>query len=689
MSISLSRLEITNFRSFEGTHSLDFHSSGLCLIRGTNEDTGSENGSGKSSILLAIGYLTGAAPFSAKDMKSWLNDEHMSVKGTFSTPDGPMIITRGTKKLELEFKGNTTIGKDVEKQIDQIFGIDAAMRSVLTYRPQGEVGFFLSLSDSDKKSFLVKLLGLDMYEALIDKSTDTIKILQSKLNELSGQLTSYQNMYDDCVKNLQSAPDVDEFESKIKDLTARLAVEESNLKSAKSSRDEIHRKRKEELEEFRSRFERSISLVNVNIDKLSKSAIDPADLEDVSSKFNEASKRLDALKATDKASEQSVASECQRLATQARHAQEKIESLEKEKLNSSAMLKDLENGKCYTCQQGYPDSEEKAATIRINMLTFNKEIVDLVLLIASCNRTKPTFTPNPLIEKLKAARDKLYAEKTAKEIDSAAALERSLAPLREEIGRYRTQSAAMSKEIEDKYDSLIGSVNASYDNATQAFLHTDNELSKIKNSYKALQDAYSSSQKRMKSAEETLEKHKTSFVRLSSELNAELDFLDLLKGFIDRIFSDILQQITDEANQMIGSLPNVSHLTLEFRTEKQTLKGTVKQSITPVVLFKGTERPLKSGCSGGMYKSVELAVDWSLFKVISERTGAKLNWLSIDEGFDGLDKNNKEACLEILQKVAGDRLILVVDHSSETKELFSQTINVLYKNERSCIVAEQ
>jgi DNA repair exonuclease SbcCD ATPase subunit len=86
-----------------------------------------------------------------------------------------------------------------------------------------------------------------------------------------------------------------------------------------------------------------------------------------------------------------------------------------------------------------------------------------------------------------------------------------------------------------------------------------------------------------------------------------------------------------------------------------------------------------------MESSIELAVDIAVASVIARRTGASPQWIVLDEAFDGLDSVAKEACLEMLQKHANDKLVMVVSHVSDFREFFANSINIEYKEGKSTV----
>jgi DNA repair exonuclease SbcCD ATPase subunit len=60
--------------------------------------------------------------------------------------------------------------------------------------------------------------------------------------------------------------------------------------------------------------------------------------------------------------------------------------------------------------------------------------------------------------------------------------------------------------------------------------------------------------------------------------------------------------------------------------------------------------------------------------------GKTLAWHILDEPFDGMKYQNKVEALEILKSLSKDKLIIVVDHSSEVSEVFHKVIRVENNN---------
>jgi exonuclease SbcC len=151
------------------------------------------------------------------------------------------------------------------------------------------------------------------------------------------------------------------------------------------------------------------------------------------------------------------------------------------------------------------------------------------------------------------------------------------------------------------------------------------------------------------------------------------------QGYLGSIFDEILDEISEEVNDVISTIPNVNSVSIRFVSESETKSGKIKRSIAPMVTKDGIEAPLRT-LSGGQQSSLELAVDLAIGNVIRRRTGRTPGWLVLDEAFDGMDLPTKETCMELLSRYASERLILIVDHTTEVKEGFDKSIRVTLAN---------
>ena len=180
--ITLKQLSITNFGPFVGKHVVDLPTSGLTLIKGKVEETNDGSGAGKSFALNAVSYLFGGCPYPGTQLQSWFTEETPCAVATIETPQGEITIKRhdGLSITGSQYK-QVLKGKAAEAELDRIFGMDEKSRGIVTYRGQRKPGLFLSMPDAEKKSFLGKLLGLEVYEKIE-------KLAKEKAENLQGQV---------------------------------------------------------------------------------------------------------------------------------------------------------------------------------------------------------------------------------------------------------------------------------------------------------------------------------------------------------------------------------------------------------------------------------------------------------------------------------------------------------------------
>lgn len=648
--ISLKRLTFSGFRSFAGITIVDFPDSGMVLVRGKNLDTAGSSGSGKTTINLAIAYALGFCPFPATTLQSWLTEDPLSVTLELDTPKGRVILTRG-KTLSLKVgdakpvKGSASA---VEKALDELIGLDSMMRGALTYRGQKKPGLFLSKGDTEKKEFLTLLLGLNKFEEAIETAQQNIISLKTKVDQYQGSVVQWEKTYDETPEAIEpTLIGTQILLEKIKELENLTIVQETLLQEEKT-------KYFKQLENFNpdlSELNRASCLLTVCRQK--KCDTVTSDLRKQREQQQQAGvvqREISTLQ--NKISELSLLNN----------------SLHSLKDESASLAKNV----CPTCER-----EWNKALIRLDFV--NLEITKIVEEINKIKQLEPQvvefeeklkvlqlFSPNPDIQKL---------------TDIENSLVQQLVVEQQKLKTSETMYKMESEQVISRISNLIG-------NLTAELLQKKHEVALIEMNNKRAIEIWKQQQETIAKVCSGELKARSLLQDAQADLNAELDFVDLVgrEGFLGAIFDEALSEISQETNRLLAGLPNVSHCTLWFRSESTTQKGTVKKSIVPVITIHGHEAPLNSGASSGMITAIELAVDLAVSSVVSRRTGSYPGWLLLDESFEGLDKVTKECCFELLNRYAGDRLVLIVDHSSELQQMFSQFIDIEYEGGISKIV---
>lgn len=154
-------------------------------------------------------------------------------------------------------------------------------------------------------------------------------------------------------------------------------------------------------------------------------------------------------------------------------------------------------------------------------------------------------------------------------------------------------------------------------------------------------------------------------------------------GFLGTIFDEVLCEIKNRSNDLMGYIPNINTFSLGISSSSVTGTGKVNKKIKVAVYKDGEERSL-GALSGGQMASAELCTDLGVSETIRKRSGSNLGWVCLDEAMDGLDVNTKIAALEVIKSKV-DGLIIVVDHSTEIKDLFDMVIDVEYDGKKSYV----
>lgn len=622
--VSIRSVSLRSFRSFKKSVSIPLPENGLVNVRG-------KSGAGKSSVNLAIAYAFDYCPFPGTQLSSWGEDLTLEIGLELDTSEGLATLIRG-KSPSLTINGETVKGgaKAVAERLKQLCGgLTPDMLEALTFRGQRKPGLFLSKTDAEKKEFLTSLLGINRYEESADATRKIVSELESKLEIANSIFVHAEKQLAEDRAALQN-PDLRPVPS-----TAR---EESALNSAM-----------EALEALKTE-----PLADTKLQRLRAGY----------ASCQERVKRLETVDRERQTARERAIRELQRSIAEDRLCIQRIEALASKLENCKLDIESIRAHKCPTCNQHWNEKSALDQKLR-EQVELEAEVAAKQLVLAIIGEKElelaniAPYTPDPgLVSMRDMAQDMLIAIKEEESRITSASREKILSQ-ESEVARLRLAL----QDVKARADMALAH------NVAQSDIHT-RQVQRM-----------SLSETRMMFAASELES-------LQTRLSSERDYIGLVgnDGFLGCIFDEILAEISDEVNRILAGVPNVSHCTLEFKSEHLTQKGTTKKAIVPIVTIGGYEAPLESGCSGGMASVIELATDLAVGAVISRRTGFTPGWLVLDECFDGLGTRDKEMCLDMLRQYATDRLVLVVDHGSEFKELFRQVITVDIQNGESVVL---
>ena len=643
----LVNLKARGFRSFVDEVDIDFPSNGLILLNG-------QSGSGKSSLALAIAYAFDYSHYPATELASWpwLNPPPMRVQLTLEDETGKRVLICKGDSNYLEIDGKKIKGANqISAELTKFVGMEPERLKAVTYRPQKSAGFFLTQPDSKKKEFLTPIVGLSEVEDAVKAAQESIKLLNAGLPDLE----AYKATWGTAVTNAQEAYNklnsLIGDEGKLRSTVEEIARQEDLIKA--------------KLEALDADYKREEALRPVPDEtKLTRHRADLKECRALISSLEE-EERVKIKEYNDTKIKNT--NNIRRLQDKSKEITRALEMLTEIDLE----IQKLQENICPTCDQTWVNAAERLEFLKsareecVRTADLGPDIHEEYCIAFESNNKLIPPEHNITIDRLKKADTKIQF-----------LIEEEKDAIRSVQGEYTKQVTVKYQElIKESMDSLFTVQNNLTINRK---LLADMEVAKTRLSF---QD---------KAVSEAIEKYKQFSDKVNEtkqKINKEKDFVDMIgrEGFLGTIFDEILDQIAIETNEVLAGIKNTERVVIGFRSESLTQKGTTDKSIVPVVYVCGNEVPLRSGLSGGMMSSTDLAVDLAIGSVISNRVGSFPSWLILDESFEGLDHAPKESCMEILKKYSNDRLILVVDHANEFKGLFDKTISFEFNEGRSII----
>lgn len=695
-NVKLKSLSLTGFRSFVEQATVEFPESGLVLVKGANTDSsGVSSGSGKSSFLLALSYGLGYCPFPATELKSWYGDNEMEV--VIQTGDGA-TITKGSKKTSFEFRDRKVTGAaPTATDIQRYFGMDTELLSALTYRPQKTPGLFLSKTNSEMQEFLTVLLDLGRYEKAIETTQLCVKELEPVKEGLANTLSKQA----DDLAQLQSVLEPTLIATEKLSESVEGLQEVYNEWLLKSSL------QKQIVESIKSEWASRLRIVTAEADKAALSVHvenytePPSEQEEaLEADLVKVRDRVKVIRARNVATNQEIV----RVTADMQHCSTEIlreESLEEKADELKANIGAIEAQTCPTCEQFWLNDKSQMALDSANLTLADVEqalayIPKLRLKLAELgtkkNELEASLTTQEKLDAFAQVEQNIISDlaslRLARKLNRQNWLDQQSKKATEVRSRFLEQQITVNSQFESKFDqedAIFNDMKKKTDDAHLLYVKAQAELDKAIAENKHIERSIERVREDKKKAEQAFEATSQKYKEAFAKLSLERDLLDVLKTFLTAIFDEVLDEIAWNANQMLAQVPNVAHVTVKFKSESTTAKGTVKRSILPLVVIGGEERHMKSALSGGMSTAVELAVDLAVRKVVSARMGSTPGWLILDECFEGLGATEKESVMALLSQAAHDTLILVVDHATEFKEMFNQVIEIEYSNGRSRI----
>ena len=170
--------------------------------------------------------------------------------------------------------------------------------------------------------------------------------------------------------------------------------------------------------------------------------------------------------------------------------------------------------------------------------------------------------------------------------------------------------------------------------------------------------------------------------RLASHQEEQGIYQDLVNAFGRQgiqamLIETMVPRLEEEANLLLGRMTdNRMHVKLETQRERRTGSGEPIETLEIYISDELGSRSYEM-YSGGEAFRVNLALRIALSRVLSQRTGAPLPTLFIDEGFGTQDASGRERILDVISTIEDDfDKIIVITHLDDLKDMFPTRIEV-------------
>jgi DNA repair exonuclease SbcCD ATPase subunit len=676
--IKVKKIRIENLGRFVGSHIIDFESkSNFIQVDAENRNTGGSSGGGKSSIFLALEYVLGLNDVPSTVLQSRLTKSSMSVEAEIDKDGQSFTISRNKSgglsisSSSLNVSGST---KEAEDTLDRILGIPRSLLRPMFHKRQGEGGFFLSKTPKQSHDFLMECLGMNSLEEKISKIESRLKVVEQVLTTKKSELSAQKIALESTEALIQSLapPKCDIDERVLITLMDRINfVKQQKDLSVKEMETKIQSTG--EVPSFSymedSRLTEAIAGSQRNAQILF-------------SKITEASNIASSLSSSIR-SDQNNADLMVRAISGKGDIEKELEEL---KVQITEAMKKI----CPTCKQGLHTDHlsQSVATPLIAKAQKRKAELDA---IAVMEEKLPTVqeaivaNQNALAD-LEKGKLELEAKLTKEKNDLAILTSARDTAKDKAMLEYKAIVDMINqskKKIIDDYTPILNQLEAQLDAYNQAYYKGQANLKSFQESLARYEVQKKTSEAQLGSLKESVSSAGTEVDRLTKEFSVGSASLKFVKSYANQLFQESLVIVADTATKILSRIPNMNTATITFDAYKETKSGALKEEVVAILsLDDEVNVPVKS-MSGGERAAVDLAVDLAVIDMIEARTGNGLDLFVLDEPFDGLDAICRENCLEVLRNHASNRKIVIVDHSTETKQMVQDKILIVREGQTS------
>lgn len=688
------KLTLTNFLSYSTTQTLDFSGFDLAILSGAN-------GVGKSSLLEAITWcLWEQARAGSSDDLIHQGEQSMWVEFIFEHENG---IYRVIRKRDRKTRGGTTtLEFQVAESPPGTPGVDLTMWQSLTegtirqtqekiiktlhlpyeifvnssYLRQGHADEFTVKLPSERKQILAEILGLSIYDQLEEKAKEHRKQAQNRLEIIKLQSEEMAKEMQDRAQIAQNA----QITQAEKDKTLKIIEQLEKNQKKYQDQGKQYELINQQIELERKRYLQIAEQIKSNISDIEQLTADLKQLNILISQSDEIKKNYSQYQSAQKQLE-----DYNHKLAQVAELQQALAGLAQKKATVEQTIDRIKHIKnCPTCLRPMSTTESNRV---IETLKKEFEKVDgpdlnkLKSEISKISYDKQRHESlrkelNTLQRVPEQYQQLLVAENSKKEKEAQfKKIQQQIARDRQEIKKIADQGLKLKTESEK------------LKNAFEKTQEIELKLSQTRIDAQQLEGQLGELRAKLKQIEETenkIKKWQQDIVKLQEEAAIwnELALAFSKKGIQTMIIEQTLPVIEEKANELLKRVTD-GRMTVQFITQKE--KKSASQRTAAEELIETLEIAITDELgtrnyemfSGGEAFRINFGIRIALAKLLAVRSGAKLQFLVVDEGFGSLDTAGRDDIVAAINSIRDDfKKIMVVSHVPELKDAFQTRVEV-------------
>lgn len=730
-------LSLEGYGSYREPQVIDFSSVRLACITG-------RNGAGKSSILDALSWaLLGITRTGDIDQVVSEGMASATVGVVFDHDGDRWRVTRSRTRAR---KTTARLERSVAGQFEAIEGpgvraVDSALARMLRIDPetfastvllaQGDSGRFAEADPARRKKILADILSLDRYSALAKAARDAQRDARRRHDDLqvsAGEIDAKIASADSDSAALAAADQqLASITTQISDARGTVAQLDAQLASQQTAA--------EQLKLLSARLDEAQRTATTRADAASQAVRRAAETVRRAEQavLTTSQRHGDALRARETAGEARAAAdelntkiaatdvELAEVVEAGQSARESVQALTRkiEQLNTTVeeagsriVTLGRTGAECFTC--GSPlTGDQRAALIADLTATVQaaRSAIDATASAAAAAEKKRTAllgrhraltadrttTAAALDHQTRRA---IEADTVAADVDRRAAeFTQAETALADAKTTYETAAAALAPSDEDpQIISLREDIErvrgqlADPDDLTARHTAAVRNVETLDRGWADLLTRAGALRERL-AGYETLRSERAKTLTAAAALANEIsDYGSLAQAFgpdgiPHLVFSSVVSELEVDADELMATLTD-GQFRLELRTTATT-KATSEttEALDVVVVTPNGERPY-AALSGGERFRVDLALRVALARLLSRRSGSRIELLALDEGWGSLDPEGIRAMLEALRGVHDEfGLVLTITHTPEVAAAFEARYEIERDTDGTSVVS--